>query len=139
MARPSALSVSQLGVARTVAGVIAADSATMTDANYPVASGFNATGFETVWVGVDITGGTNPSATIALLARDADADDGKRWKAIGTGTTGALTGAALVEMRVDGRPLVFPQITAVASATSTTAISILIMPGKARLRAGVGG
>lgn len=139
MPRPTALHASQLAEVRSVSGEIAADNASLVDANYPVAAAFDARGFESVWVGVEIAGGSSPTATLEMLARDPDAADGSRWKSVGTGDTGALTGAALVEVRTEGRPLIFPRIKAVANATGTTSIKILVMPGKPRSRSGVNG
>lgn len=133
-----------VGVAREIAGVIAADSATLTDALIPPGQGLNCSGFETIFVGVEITAGTNPTATIEPLFRDGEAADGSRWHrrlfgappgvtlaALAAETTGALTSnGPMVELRVMGCPLVFLRITAVANATSTSNIRILVAPGK---------
>lgn len=137
-----------VGVAREISGVIAADSATLTDVNIPPAQGLNCAGFDTILVGVEITAGTNPTATIEALFRDEEAADGSRWKRILLGapdgvtaiaapaaeTTGALTGASFVELRVFGHPLVFLRVTAVTSSGSTTNLKILVAPGRKRAR-----
>ena len=71
MSRPAALyDGTALSLARTVTGVIAADNASLIDANYPIASGIDCTGFDTIFVGVEIAGGTAPTATIEALFRD---------------------------------------------------------------------
>lgn len=145
MARPNGLSASQFCVARSISGVIAADNSTLTDANIPVASALDCRGFETIFVGPEITAGTNPTATYEVLFRDGDAADGSRWKRLLLGaapgvtlgslaseTTGALVNGQMAELRVHGHSSVFIRITAVANATSTTAHSILAIAGKPR-------
>lgn len=146
MARPTAgFSNSQLGALRTVSGVIAADNASLVDANYAAASAIDCRGFDTIFVGVEITAGSSPTATIEALFRDGDAPDGSRWKRIIVGaapgvtatalanpTTGALDGTSLAELRVYGNRAVFLRITAVTNSGSTTAITILGMPGQMR-------
>ena len=151
MARPLALSNLAPCELRSIAGVIAADSATLTDANFPVASGVCCAGFDTILVGVEITAGTSPTATIEALFRDNDAPDGSRWKrlllgardgitAVGTPAaedTGALAqNSDFVELRVYGAQLVFLRVKAVGSAGSTTNLKILAMPGRPRNMAG---
>lgn len=144
MARPTGLHPSRATVARTKSGVIAIDNATLTDANINPDEAFDCRGYQTVWVGVEIAGGTTPTATIEVLVRDEDAADGARWKRLLVGSpdgvtlasaasakTPALDGASFYELRVDGR-LVFFRVDAVANATGTTGLSILLMPGKPR-------
>lgn len=144
MARPTGLHPSRVAVARTKSGVIAIDSATLTDANIDPDEAFDCRGYQTVWVGVEIAGGTSPTATIEALVRDEDAADGARWKRLLVGSpdgvtlasaasakTSALDGTALYELRVDGR-LVFFRVDAVTNSSSTTSLSILVMPGKPR-------
>ena len=63
----------ELAVLRAIPGVIAADSATLTDANFPVAAAISCDGLDTIFLGVEITAGTAPTATLELLFRDADA------------------------------------------------------------------
>ena len=124
--------------------IIAADPTALTDANYPVVlaphatngtGAIDCTGFETILVKVSITAGTNPTMTLEALFRDADAADGSRWVRRVNGS-GAITTPALVsdvqeaELYVDGWPIVYPRITAVANATSTTAWAIYVRPGK---------
>lgn len=146
MARPAGLSNTQLGAARTIAGVIAADSATLTDANIPPAQALDCTGFDTIFVGVEIAAGSSPTATIEALFRDADAADGSRWTRALVGAregitavanpasedTGALATLQLVELKVFGRSQVFLRVKAVANATSTTSMVVLAMGGKTR-------
>lgn len=144
MARPSGLSPSKLAAVRTKAGVIATDSATLTDANIDPAAALDCAGFQTIWVGVEIAGGTAPTATLEVLVRDEDAADGARWKKLLVGSpdgvtaaaaasakTPALDGTALYEVRVDGRK-VFLRIDAVTNSASTTSLTLLAMPGKPR-------
>lgn len=120
--------------ARTVAGVIAADSATLTDANFPIASAFDCSGYETVIVAATIVAGTNPTITVEALVRDPDAADGQRWvrrTAAGTGlTSGALLTGHCAEVTVDGAPLVWFRISAVTNSGSTTSCKVLVTPGK---------
>ncbi len=138
MARPAGLSNSQLGAARTIAGAIAADSGTLTDANIPVAGAIDCTGFDTIFVGVEIAAGSSPTATIEALFRDADAADGSRWTrallgardgvtlgALAVEDTGALASLTMVELHVFGRPLVFLRVKAVTNSGSTTNIASL--------------
>lgn len=150
MARPTVLSVdgAKFALLRTVAGAIAADNATLSDANYPVASAFDATGFDTVFIGVEIDGGSSPTATIELLFRDEDAADQQRWKRLKFGAiegvvapgsapavqdTGALTpNADMVELVTLGRRIVYPRVKAVTNSGSTTALRIIAIPGVVR-------
>lgn len=133
--------------ARTIGGIIAAESASLIDANYPVANAIQCRGFETLLVGVEIVAGASPTATIEAIFRDADAADGQRWKRLLLGApdgitaiaafasedTGALaTGASLVPIRVYGHPMVYLRVKAVTNATSTTSMKILVMGGKRR-------
>ena len=134
--------------ARSAATAIAADNASLVDANYDPTKGIDCFGYDTIFVGVDITGGTSPTATIEPLFRDSsDAPDGGRWFRIKCGvpegvtpaaaanlTTGALTpNADFQELKVFGCRDVFLRISAVGGTTgTTTAWKILIMPGKVR-------
>lgn len=133
------------GVARDIAGTIAADSATLTDANIPPASAIDCGGFDTILVAVEITAGTNPTATIEPLFRDSEAPDGTRWvrpllgappgvtlAAAAGQSTGALANGQAFELRVFGHPKVFLRVSAVANATSTTNMKILVKPGRVR-------
>src|SRR5688572_27523259 len=119
MARATALHPTKITEVRTIVGAIAAESATLSDANYPVANAINCARFDTIWVNVEIAAGTNPTATLEVLIRDEDAADGARWKRMLVGAppgvtlaaaasqkTTALTGAAFYEVRVEGRSLV---------------------------------
>lgn len=131
------------------AGVIAADSTTLSDANFPPANGIDCSGLDTIFVGVEIDGGTNPTLTVEALFYDASAADGSRWRRILLGaapgvtlgslaneTSGALafTTNALqfVELRVFGHSKVFFRATNAGSATSTTGGRILGFPGRVR-------
>lgn len=135
------------GVARDIAGVIAADNSTLTDANIPAAGAIDCGGFDTILVSLEITAGTNPGATFEALFRDADAPDGERWKRILLGaapgvtatalaapTTGALVAGQAAELRVFGHPAVFLRVTAVANATSTSNMKILVRGGAPRAK-----
>lgn len=145
MARPAGLSPLNLAAVRTKAGAIAADSSTLSDANIPPAEALDCSGFQTLWVGVEIAGGTAPTATLEVLVRDDEAADGARWKKLLVGSpdgvtaasaasakTPALDGTALYEVRVEGRK-VFLRVDAVTNSGSTTSLSILAMGGKPRL------
>jgi hypothetical protein len=144
MPRPGSLSASRFAEARVKAGAIAADSATLTDANLPPAEAFDCRGYQTVWIGVEITGGTNSTATVEVLVRDEDAPDGARWKRLLVGApegvtatsaasakTPALDGTSLYEVRVEGRRVFF-RIDAVTNSAGTTGLKVLAMPGKPR-------
>ncbi len=145
MARAVTLKDRGVIAARSATALIAADSATLSDANIPPASALDCSGLDSIFVGVEITGGTGPTMTIEPLFRDEGAADGSRWFRLMTGaldgvtlgaaankTTGALaSNADFAELRVFGQK-VFLRISAVANATSTTAWKILVMPGKAR-------
>lgn len=127
--------------ARSATAVIAADNATLSDTNYPTTVNattggpIDCTGWDTILVKVAITAGTNPTMTLEPLFRDEEASDGARWSRRVNGS-GAITTPALTadvqeaEISVDGWPLVFLRISAVANETSTTAWKILVRPGK---------
>ena len=147
MARKSgALRTGETTIARTIAGAIAADSATLTDANIPPGQAIDCSGFDTIFVGVEIVAGTNPSMTLEALFRDADAADGSRWGryllgaapgvtlgALAGETTGALlSNSQWAELRVFGHPSVFLRVTAVANSASTTSSLVLVRPGQVR-------
>lgn len=139
------------GVARLATALIAAESATLSDANFPVAQALNCEGFDTILVGVDITAGSAPTMTIEALIRDGEAADGSRWKrlllgakdgittlgAVAAEDTGALDGTSFVELRVFGAKQVMLRIKAVANAASTTAWKILVVGGRTRNMAGL--
>ncbi len=144
MGRPNGLSGSQVAEVRTFTGVIVADNASLVDANYPLDQALTCRGYQTIWVGVEIAGGSAPTATLEILVRDEDALDGKRWKKLLVGSpdgvtaaaaasqkTPALDGTAFFEVRVEGR-VVFFRIDAVTNPGSTTGIKILAIPGKPR-------
>lgn len=145
MTRPATLSTSAFTLVRSISGVIAADSTTLTDANIPPASALDCRGYETIFVCVEITGGSSPTATLEVLIRDPDATDGSRWKRILVGSpdgvtpgaaasqkTSALDGTSLYEVRVFGHEKVFLRVDAVTNSGSTTAMKILAIPGKTR-------
>jgi len=131
---------------RAIAGIIAADSATLTDANIPPASGIDCSGLETVLVGVEIAVPGTGTMTIEALFYDADQADGARWSryllgaapgvtlgALAGETTGALAnGSQYAELRVFGHSKVFFRITAVANSGGTTSSKILGRPGRVR-------
>lgn len=136
-----------VGVVRDVTGAPAvADSGTLTDANISPTLAVNCRGFDTVFVGVELTGGTSPTATVEPLFRDAEAPDGSRWKrrllgarpgvtlaAIAADNTGALgANSDFVELRVHGAEAVFFRISAVAN--NPTNIKVLVAPGQVRPR-----
>jgi hypothetical protein len=145
MARNTTFKDRSVIVARSGTGVIAADSATLTDANIDPSLMLDCGGLDTIFVGAEITAGTNPTMTVEPLFRDAEAADGSRWFRLMTGAlegvtlasaanqnTGALaTNANFVELRVFGQKVFF-RVTAVANATSTNGWKILVMPGRLR-------
>ena len=127
--------------ARSATAIIAADNATLSDANYPTAvdpttgGPIDCTGWDTIIVKVNITAGTGPTMTLEALFRDGQAADQARWARRVNGS-GAITTPAIAsdaseaELSVDGWPLVFLRISAVANATSTTAWKIFARPGR---------
>lgn len=131
-----------VGVARSA--LTAADNTSLIDANIPIAQAIDCRGFDTIWVGVEFTTGTSPTATLEVLFRDGAAPDGLRWKRPYLGaqngvtaivapvarTTPALDGTAFVELRVDGHANVFIRCTAVTGAPSF--LDILYCEGQAR-------
>lgn len=138
MARPVNLTTdpTKVSAVRTVTGApVAADSATLTDANIPplinstTGGAINCRGLSTIWVDVELTGGT--SVVLDPLFRDADAADGSRWHRMMPGATPALnqpvlSGLGFVEIRVDGC-LIFPRLKTVTG--NTTGVVILARPG----------
>lgn len=147
MARGTGLRTGELTLVRSTSGVIAADSSTLTDVNFPTAQAIGCTGFDTILVGAEIDGGVSPTVTIEALFRDPEAPDGSRWKRMLLGAKEGVTGLAspaaedtgalgnnsdLAELRVRGWPMVYLRVKAVANAGSTTAARILAAPGKPR-------
>lgn len=142
MARHVCLFTNEVSAVRTKTNggsAVAADSGTLSDANFPLLA--NATtggtidcrGLATLWVSVEFTGGTNPTIDLDPLIRDEGAADGARWKRLMPGATPALfqptlDGAGFVEIQCDGGKL-FPRIKAVTG--SPTGIVILARPGSA--------
>jgi hypothetical protein len=150
MARITGLIPGAVSILRSIAGVIAADSGTLTDANIPPAGAIDCTGFDTLLVGVEIDAGSSPTMTIEALFYDPQAADGSRWHrlflgaapgvtatALANETTGALASGAFAELRVFGAKQVFFRVTAITNAASTTASRILAMPGQTRNVKGV--
>jgi hypothetical protein len=151
MARPGGLSTTQVAAAREISGEIAADSATLSDALFPPASALDCRGFDSIFVGVEITGGVSPTCTIEPIFRDGDAADQARWGRLLVGSppgvtaasaavqsTGALAPLTMVELFVFGR-LVYLRRTAVTNEGSTTAMKILAIPGRPRVAPHHGG
>jgi hypothetical protein len=147
MARATSLRRGVVALVRTKTAVIAAESTTLTDANFPVAQAVDCNGYETVFVGVEIDGGTNPTVALEVLSRDEEAADGKRWKkllvgapsgvtaiaAVASQKTIALDGTGLQEVRVEGAKILF-RIDAVTNAALTTEARVLVMPGRTRTK-----
>jgi hypothetical protein len=134
MARPVGLSNTSIAGVRTITGSpVAADSSSFTDENFaPIAdnvlggavTGF---GFQSLWWGVEFTGGASPTVTLELLVRDSGAAvDGTRWKLWTGFAWPVLDGTGLVELRVDSA-LVFPRLSAVTGAP--TGVLLLAYPG----------
>lgn len=138
--------------ARSGSGAIAADSATLTDANIPPTSAVNCAGFETIWIGAEITGGAGPTMVIEPLVYDADAADGARWRRLQVGAGQGVTAIAavadqqvtigpsdeMVEVRVNGATTVFLRVVSVANAAGTTAWKILARAGRTQIIHGRG-
>jgi hypothetical protein len=134
MARPIGLpsEPARAGIARSVTGSpVAADSATLTDANIsPTVSSTTGgaiayRGLDTVLLAVEFTGGTNPTCTVDLLLRDEDAADGSRWH---KSTTIGLD-SNFAEAWVYGSTM-FPRLASVTG--SPTGVTILVKPGRYR-------
>lgn len=136
MAYKEALSNEAWCKAREGSTAIAADNATLTDANIPPSEALDGQSFETIWVRVAIDGGASPTMTLEALFRDEDAPDGARWvrnrDATGVLTTPALAPGQAFELTIDGWAKVFLRVTAVANAGGTTGWKILVRPGKRR-------
>lgn len=125
------------------AGEIAADSATLTDANILPALGLNCNGFQSILVRPVITAGTNPSLTVEALFRDPDAADGARWHRVLLGApagvtpigapaayvTPTLQNGQAAELQVFGHHLVYLRVTSVTNKTSTTAGKLYVLGG----------
>ncbi len=132
----STLTDGEWTIAREATAVIAADNATLTDVNIPVAQAIDCRGLESIFVTVAITAGSSPGMTIEALFRDGNAADGSRWVRVYAGSavvaTTSLTPGVSQEITVHGHSSVFLRVTAVANATSTTAWKILARPGQRR-------
>ena len=140
MGRPVGLTTTpeRVSAVRAVTGApVAADSATLTDANIPplinatTGGAIQCRGLATLWVGVELIGGT--SIVLDMLFRDEDAADGQRWHRLLVGASPAiyrptLDGTGFVEVTVNGS-LVFPRIHTVTGVV-TSAI-LLARPGAA--------
>jgi hypothetical protein len=141
-----ALDVSRMTIVRDISGQIAADSTNEIDANLSPDDGLDCRGFDTIWVSVEIAGGTNPTCKLEPLFRDEGAADGFRWHRT---QTIALDGAAVYaspadqqttalrtsqqyELRVDGWSKVYLRRVAVTNDSGTTAMKILARPGRTR-------
>ena len=134
----------RMGALRSGDAIIAADNSTLTDANIPPASAIDCTGYDSIFLTLEHTGGTSTTADVEPLFYDADAADGSRWKRIALGSRDGVTLASaanqkltiaagvLTEFRVFGWGKVFLRIDAVASATGNTAWKILGIPGQRR-------
>lgn len=121
--------------ARSASAVLAAESSTLNDANYPTANAIDCSGFETILVKPAITGGSSPELTVEALFRDPDAADGARWirrlNSSGNAiTTGSLAVGEEAELTVDGWDVVMLRVSAVTNETNTTAWAIHVRPGK---------
>jgi hypothetical protein len=137
-----------VAVAREIAGPIAIDSATLTDANILPSLAINCSRYDTLFVGVEIDVPGTALMTIEALFRDPFAVDGSRWKRLMLGSTpgvtalataasedtGALDGSKMAEIRVYGAKLVYLRVKTVANTVGTTASRILVMPGTVRRR-----
>jgi hypothetical protein len=145
MARPTGFgSPGTIVTLRSASSMIVADNTTLSDANIPPAQAINCWGLESIFVGVEITGGSAPTMAFEALFRDGEAADGSRWRRHLLGalpgvtlasaaavTTGALASdLSMVELRVFGAESVFFRCTAVTNETSTTAWALLGMPGR---------
>lgn len=135
---------------------IVTDSATLNDASLSFNQAVDCTGYDSIFVGCEIAGGTNPSLTIELLFRDSEAADnnsaatGIRWRRLLAGSRDGLTtvtspaaletitvgtGTAATtfqEMRTWGHRWVFPRIVTATNAGSTTGFAILVKAGQVR-------
>lgn len=131
---------------RAIAGAIAADSATLSDANFPIANAINCEGYESIFVGLEIAVPGTATMTIEALFGDPDAATDLKWSrtllgaepgvtvgALAGETTGALlSGSQFAELRVFGHRYVFLRVTAVTNAGGTTSSKILGRPGRVR-------
>ncbi len=138
MARKVCLMSNEVSAVRTLTGApVAADSDTLTDANFPLLADRTTGGtvdcrlLATLWVSVEFDGGTNPSVELDPLIRDEGAPDGERWKRLLFGGSPApaqplLDGSGFVEVRVDGGQM-FPRIKSVSGAP--TSVIVLARPG----------
>jgi hypothetical protein len=132
--------------ARSVAGTIAADAATLTDTFIAPTLAISCQMFDTIFVGAEISGGTAPALTVEPLFYDKEAADGSRWKRIAVGalpgvdpvassasqTVSLASNATMAELMVFGHPQVFLRVTAVTNATATAGYTVVAMPGRVR-------
>jgi hypothetical protein len=139
-------------IIRSVAAVLAIDSATLSDVNYPAVAGkltgaINCEGYDTVFVGMEVTVPGTSTAIIEALFYDPDGATDQKLSRLLLGAAPGVTLAALAaevtpalpgtetqfcELRVFGHPQVFFRITTVANTTNTTAYKILARPGRIR-------
>lgn len=134
-------------IARSAASILVADAAAGTDAATPPAQALDCSGFDTIFVGLEVTVPGTSTSTVEPYFYDPDAPDGSRWSKALLGaapgvTLGALaaevtpalpgTGASYAELRVNGHSKVFLRLATVANAVGTTAWKILVRPGKIR-------
>lgn len=133
-------------------GVIAIDNATLSDVNYPavankITGGLDCTGFDTIFVGVEVAVPGTSTMTVEPLFYDPDAPadnhlsrlllgaaPGVTPGALASEDTGALPGLnnTWVELRVFGHRQVFLRVKTVANTGGTTGYNILVRPGRVR-------
>ncbi len=150
--KAGSLRTGETTVARSIAGLIAVDNTTLSDANYPSVAGvltgaIDCTGYDSIFVGTEVAVPGTSTMTIEALFFDPDgatdqklsrlmlgAEPGVTVGALASETTGALPGveSQYAELRVFGHPQVFLRVTAVANTTSTTSCKILVRPGRVR-------
>lgn len=131
---------------------IAIDSATLSDANYPAISGvltggLDCSGFDTIFVGVEVTVPGTSTMTLEPLFFDPDGAVDQKLSRLMLGAAPGVTATALAnevtsalpglesqyaELRVYGHPQVFLRIQAVGNTTNTTGWKILVRPGRVR-------
>lgn len=147
MARATGISKGVITIAREIPGLIAIDSATLTDANIIPSKAINCAGYESLFVGVEIDVPGTALMTIEALFRDPNAADGSRWRRMFVGArggftlaaalaaedTGPLDGTKMVELRVWNHSQVFFRVSAVANAAGTTGSRILVLPKTPRI------
>ncbi len=120
--RPGTIAPSVATLVRTLSGTpVAAESATLSDANFPPAAAINCAGWRTVALYGVFTAGTTPTWSLQPLLRGGVEGAGLWTYA---SPLGAVPGLQVVVVEVMGR-LMFPRLDAITSNPTDLALYVM--------------